>query len=51
MGGTLLESARSMDDVETNIQRKPNVLFIAVDDMNDFLGNLFANAIELVRST
>ena len=38
MGGTLLESARSMDAAETNIQRKPNVLFIAVDDMNDWIG-------------
>ena len=51
MSGALLAGACNLDAAETNIQRKPNVLFIAVDDINDFLGNRFSNAIELVRST
>ena len=40
MSGALLAGACSLDAAETNIPRKPNVLFIAVDDMNDWTAGL-----------
>ena len=40
MSGVLLAWVCSLDAAETNIQRKPNVLFIAVDDLNGWVGHL-----------